>query len=44
MGSHKKPLCVGKCTSEDVDFIISLSMGGGGGEGVEGAGMSQATT
>ena len=42
MGSHKKPLCVGKCTSEDVDFIISLSMGGG--EGVEGAGMSQAAT
>ena len=43
MGSHKKPLCVGKCTSQDLDFIFFLSMGGGG-EGVEGAGMSQATT
>ena len=43
MGSHKKPLCVGNCTSEDLNVIFFLSMGsGGGGEGVEGGGMSQA--
>ena len=43
MGSHKKPLCVGKCTSEDLSVIFFLSMGsGGGGEGMEGGGMSQA--
>ena len=32
MGSHKKPLCVGKCTSEDLDFIFFfLGWGEGGG-------------
>ena len=27
MGSHKKPLCVGKCTCEDLHVIFFLSMG-----------------
>ena len=32
MGSHKKQLCVGKCTSEDLDFIFFfLGWGEGGG-------------
>ena len=32
MGRHKKPLCVGKCTSEDLDFIFFfLGRGEGGG-------------
>ena len=31
MGSHKKPLCVGQCTSEDLNVIFFLSMGSGGG-------------
>ena len=47
MGSHKKPLCVGKCTSEDLNVIFfsvygERGGGSGGGEGVEGGGMSQA--
>ena len=44
MESHKKPLCVGKCTSEDLNFIFFClwGAGGGGGDGVEGGGMSQA--
>ena len=34
MGSHKKPLCVGKCTSQDLDFIFfCLWWGGGRGSG-----------
>ena len=45
MGSHKKPLCVGKCTSEDLDFIFFfLGWGEGGGmgwKGVEGSISSQ---
>ena len=32
MGSHKKPVCVGKYTSEDLDFIFFfLGWGEGGG-------------
>ena len=42
MGSHKKPLCVGKCTSQDLNVIFFCLWGAGGGEGVEGGGMSQA--
>ena len=31
MGSHKKPLCVGRCTSEDLNFIFFCLWGAGGG-------------
>ena len=32
MGSHQqKTLCVGKCTSEGLDFFIHFFLGGGGG-------------
>ena len=36
MGSHKKPLSVGKCTSEDLNvifFSVYGERGGGGGGG-----------
>ena len=37
MGSHKKKtLCVGKCTSEGLDYFIHFSMGWGGGGVVKG--------
>ena len=36
MGSHKKPLCVGKCTSQDLNVIFFLSMGSAGGVGGSG--------
>ena len=48
MGSHKKTTLCWKVHLSGSRFHFFLSMGGGGGgggeEGVEGAGMSQATT
>ena len=41
MGSHQqKTLCVGKCTSEGLDFFIHFFLGGGGGGNGSGGGQA----